>query len=64
MASMRDVLVNLSSSSVTGQHSARNTRTSTVRMLANVKTFVQDAGYDGKTLIGNITGSTGTFGST
>jgi flagellin len=63
MASMREVLVNLSSSSVQG-----NTRTQYEdqynSLLANVKTFVEDAGYEGKTLIGNITGSTGTFGST
>ena len=26
-----------------------------------MKSFIQDAGYDGKTLIGNITGSSGTF---
>jgi len=62
MASMREVLVNLSSSSVTG-----NTRTEYEQqynsMLANVKTFVQDAAYEGKTLIGNITGGSGTFGS-
>jgi flagellin len=30
-------------------------------LLANVKTFIQDAGYNGKTLIGNITGSSGSF---
>ena len=30
-------------------------------LLANVKTFIQDAGYNGKTLIGNITGSSGTL---
>ena len=30
-------------------------------LLANVKSFIQDAGYNGKTLIGNITGSSGTF---
>ncbi len=31
-------------------------------MLANVKTFIQDANYDGKTLVGDLTGSNGTFG--
>jgi flagellin len=30
-------------------------------LLANVQTFVEDANYNGKTLIGNITGSSGTF---
>jgi flagellin len=61
MASMRDVLVKLSDSSVTGadrtNYSAQYTS-----MLANVQTFIQDANYDGKTLIGNLTGSNGTFG--
>ncbi len=28
-----------------------------------VKTYIQDAGYNGKTLIGNISGSIGSFGS-
>ena len=58
MASMRDVLVSLADSSVTG-----NERTQDIAqyhlLLANVKTFIQDAGYNGKTLIGNISGSTG-----
>ena len=31
-------------------------------MLANVKSFIQDANYNGKTLIGNMAGSNGTFG--
>lgn len=31
--------------------------------LANVKSFLQDAGYNNKSLIGDITGSNGTFGS-
>jgi len=31
-------------------------------MLSNVQTFIQDANYDGKTLVGNLTGSNGTFG--
>ena len=61
MASMRDVLVSLSDSSVLG-----NQRTQYVAqyqsLLANVKTFIMDAGYSGKTLIGDITGSTGAFG--
>jgi flagellin len=60
MASMRDVLVSLSDSNVAGTQ-----RTQYINqyqsLLANVKTFVQDAGYSGKTLIGNITGSNGTF---
>jgi flagellin len=60
MASMRQVLVSLSDANVNG-----NQRTQYIAqyksLLANVKTFVQDAGYSGKTLIGNITGSNGTF---
>jgi flagellin len=60
MASMRTVLVKLADASVTG-----NDRTNYINqyrsLLANVKTFVQDAGYNGKTLIGNISGSTGTY---
>jgi flagellin len=60
MASMRDVLVKLSDSSVTSTD-----RTNYIAqynsLLANVKTFVEDANYNGKTLIGNITGSSGTF---
>lgn len=31
--------------------------------LANVKSFLQDAGYNNKSLIGDITGSNGSFGS-
>jgi flagellin len=61
MNSARAVLVKLADSSVTG-----TTRTQYVQqyqsMMANIKTFVQDARYNGKTLIGNITGSTGSFG--
>ena len=60
MASMRDVLVSLADANVAG-----NQRTQYINqyqsLLANVKTFIQDAGYSGKTLIGNITGSNGTF---
>jgi flagellin len=60
MASMRDVLVSLSDANVSG-----NQRTQYVNqyksLLANVQSFVQDAGYNGKTLIGNIAGSSGTF---
>jgi flagellin len=60
MASMRDVLVKLADDNTTG-----STRTSYQQqfqsMLANVKSFIQDANYSGKTLIGDLTGSTGTF---
>jgi flagellin len=61
MASMRDVLVSLSDGNVTGnertQYEAQYNS-----LLGSVKTFIQDAGYNGKTLIGDITGSTGSFG--
>ena len=60
MASMRDVLVKLSDSNVTGSD-----RTNYINqynsLLANVQTFIQDANYNGKTLIGNIAGHSGTF---
>jgi flagellin len=61
MASMRDVLVNLSSTSVEGTQRTDYTNTYQT-MLANVKTYVQDADYNGKTLIGDLTGSSGSFG--
>jgi flagellin len=60
MASMRDVLVKLSDSNVAGtqrnQYIAQYTS-----LLQNVKSFIQDASYNGKTLIGNITGHSGTY---
>ena len=61
MASMRDVLVKLSDSSVQGTERS-NYQQQYNSMLSNVKTFVQDADYNGKTLIGDLTGSSGTFG--
>ncbi|MGH7066985.1 MAG: flagellin, partial [Acetobacteraceae bacterium] len=60
LTSMRDVLVNLASASTQG--SERTSYEAQYNsLLANVKTFVQDAGYTGSTLIGNISGSNGTF---
>jgi flagellin len=60
MQSMRDVLVQLSSQNVSG-----NARTQYEAQYnsyaAQLKTFIEDANYNGKTLIGNITGSNGTF---
>ena len=60
MNSMRDVLVKLSDANVQG-----NDRTNYQRqfqsLVANVQTFIQDASYNGKTLIGDLTGSNGTF---
>jgi flagellin len=61
MASMRDVLLKLGDSSVQGTDRTDYEEQYT-QMLANVKTFVQDAAYNGKTLIGNLTGSSGSFG--
>ncbi len=61
MSSMRDVLVKLSDGNVQGT-ARTNYEQQYQSMLANVQTFVQDASYNGKTLIGNLTGSSGTFG--
>lgn len=62
MTQMRGVLVSLANGNTTGSQ-----RTQYVAqyqsLVANVKTFIQDAGYNGKTLIGNVTGSNGTSGS-
>ncbi|MDR3530313.1 MAG: flagellin [Rhodopila sp.] len=61
MASMRDVLVKLSDSSIQGTERT-NYEQQYKSMLANVQTFIQDADYNGKTLIGDLTGSSGAFG--
>lgn len=60
MSSMRDVLVKLSDGNVQG-NDRTNYEQQYNSLLANVKTFVQDASYNGKTLIGDLTGSNGTF---
>lgn len=60
MSSMRDVLVKLSDGNVQG-NDRTNYENQYNSYLANVKTFIQDATYNGKTLIGNLTGSNGTF---
>jgi len=60
MSSMRNILVKLSDSTTTGTD-RKNYAQQYTSMLANVKTFVQDAAYNGKNLIGNLTGSSGTF---
>lgn len=63
LSSARDVLTQLASNSIQG-----NQRTQYQQqyqsLLANVKSFIQDASYNGKTLIGNLTGSSGTYGNT
>ena len=61
MTSMRDVLIKLSDNSVQGADRSDYEQQYTSK-LANVKTFVQDANYSGKTLIGNIGSATG-FGN-
>jgi flagellin len=63
MGSMRDLLVKLANSSVQGNDRA-NYAQQYADKLANIKSFIQDAGYNGKTLIGNMTNSTGSFGRT
>jgi flagellin len=60
MSKMRDVLVKLSDSNVSGTQRTQYISQYT-SLTANVKSFIQDAGYNGKTLIGNVTGSSGTF---
>ena len=60
MASMRDVLIDLSSASVAGTDRT-NYVSQYQTLLANLKTFIQDASYNGKTLIGNVTGHSGTY---
>jgi flagellin len=60
MASMRNVLVKLSDSAITGSDRV-NYQQQYNSMLDNVKSFIQDANYNGKTLLGDITGSNGTF---
>jgi flagellin len=60
MASMRDVLVKLSDGDVQGTDRT-NYEQQYKSLLSNLQTFVQDASYNGKTLIGDLTGSTGTY---
>jgi flagellin len=55
MTSMRDVLVKLADNSVTGADRANYTSKYT-SMLTNLQTFIQDANYNGKTLINNMSG--------
>lgn len=58
----RAVLVKLADSNTSGDQRVEYQQ-QYKSLLDNVKTFIQDAGYNGKTLIGNITGSNGAFGS-
>ena len=57
---MRNVLVKLSDGNVQG-NDRTNYESQFNSLLSNVKTFIQDASYNGKTLIGNLSGSNGTF---
>jgi flagellin len=59
MASMRDVLVKLSDGNVQANDRS-NYEQQYTSFLAQVKTFIQDADYNGKNLIGDLTGSNGT----
>jgi flagellin len=61
MSSMRDILVKLSDGNVQG-NDRTNYQQQYKSHLANLQTFVQDASYNGKTLVGDMTGSNGTFG--
>lgn len=61
MASMRDVLIKLSDANVAGTQRSQYI-SQYQSLLSNVKTFVQDAVYNGKSLIGNITPMNGAFG--
>src|SRR5690242_4047497 len=56
MASMRDVLIALSDANVSGD-TRKQYAAQYQSLLANVNTFIQDAGYNGKTLIGEVSGS-------
>ncbi len=60
LSSARDVLVNLASSSTQGTE-----RTQYIAqyksLTSQIQTFFQDAAYNGATLVGNLTGSEGTF---
>ena len=62
MSSMRDVLIKLADSTVQGNERSQYEQ-QYQSLLGNVQSFIQDANYSGKTLIGNITGSSGTFGA-
>lgn len=61
MNSMRNVLVKLSDGNVQG-NDRTNYESQYKSLLANLSTFIQDASYNGKTLIGNTTGSSGSYG--
>lgn len=61
MASMRNVLVKLGDGNTQGNDRI-NYQQQYKTQLANLQTFIQDASYNGKTLIGDLSGSSGTYG--
>jgi len=60
LTSMRSVLVSLANGNTSGTQRTQYTSQYN-SLLANVKSDIENASYNGKTLIGNITGSSGTF---
>jgi flagellin len=62
MNSARDVLEKLADSSQTDAQRAQYVQQYQT-LVSNIKSFFQDAAYNGKTLIGDMTGSTGTMGA-
>jgi flagellin len=62
LSSARDVLVKLADSNTQGTERSQYV-SQYQSLVANIQTFFQDASYNGKSLIGDITGSSGTFGS-
>ena len=62
MNSARDVLVKLADGNTQGTQRTQYV-TQYQSLVANIKSDVQNADYNGKTLIGNITGSVGTMGA-
>ena len=61
MASMREVLVKLGDGNTQG-NDRTNYEVQYKSQLAQLSTFIQDASFNGKSLIGNTTGSSVTFG--
>jgi len=61
MNNARQVLIKLSDSNIQGTERASYVQ-QYQSYIANIKTDFQDADYNGKTLIGDVTGSSGTFG--
>ena len=60
MTSMRNVLVSLANGNTSGTQRTQYTAQYN-SLLANVKSDIENASYNGKTLIGDITGSSGTY---